>query len=133
MSPERWQQLKQILQSALERYPAQRFAFLRQACAGNAELRKEVESLVSSHDQAGNSIEVMAVEAASEMLGDDRTGRGHVRDGHRPASSRRRDCERDNRFHFVSPAEAQPGRSGHQLPNHPSQNFALAEFAISFR
>jgi serine/threonine protein kinase/TolB-like protein/Flp pilus assembly protein TadD len=70
MTPERWQQLKQIFQSALERNPAERSAFLRQACAGDPALRSEVESLISSHDQAGDSIEAMAVEAATEMLSD---------------------------------------------------------------
>ena len=60
MTPERWQQVKQIFQSALERNPAERSAFLTEACAGDAALRGEVESLISSHKQAGDSIEAMA-------------------------------------------------------------------------
>jgi len=72
MTPDRWQQLKQIFQSALERNPAERSAFLSQACADDPALRSEVESLISSHDQAGDSIEAMAAEAATEMLADDR-------------------------------------------------------------
>ncbi len=71
MTPERWQQLKQIFQSALELNPAERSAFLSRACADDPALRSEVESLIASHDQAGDSIEAMAVEAASEMLGGD--------------------------------------------------------------
>ena len=78
MTPERWQQVKQILQSALERNPAERAAFLAEACADDSALRSEVESLISSHNQAGDSIEVMAAEAATEMLADNRTGHGHV-------------------------------------------------------
>jgi Tol biopolymer transport system component len=74
MTPDRWLQLKQIFQSALERNPAERSAFLRQACAGDPALRSEVESLISSHDQAGDSIEAMAAEAATEMLSADQTG-----------------------------------------------------------
>src|SRR2546428_8064815 len=74
MTPERWQQLKQIFQSALERNPAERSAFLNQACADDPALRSEVESLISSHDQAGDSIEAMAAEAATEMLDDDQAG-----------------------------------------------------------
>jgi serine/threonine protein kinase/tetratricopeptide (TPR) repeat protein len=73
MTPERWQQLKRIFQSALERNPAERSAFLSQACADDAALRSEVESLISSHDQAGDSIEAMAVEAATEMLSTNQT------------------------------------------------------------
>ena len=72
MTPERWQQLKQIFQSALERKPAERSAFLSQACAGDPALRGEVESLISSHDQAGDSMEAMAAEAATEMLENER-------------------------------------------------------------
>lgn len=71
MTPERWQQLKQIFQSALERNPAERSAFLSQACANDPALRSDVESLIASHDQAGDSIEAMAAEAATEMLGND--------------------------------------------------------------
>src|SRR6266567_3308990 len=71
MTPERWQQLKQIFQSALERNPAERSAFLGQACADDPALRSQVESLIASHDQAGDSIEAMAAEAATEMLDDD--------------------------------------------------------------
>src|SRR5688572_12070273 len=74
MKPERWQQLKQIFQSALERNPAERSAFLNQACAGDEPLRSEVESLIASHDQAGDSIEAMAAEAATKMLANDRAG-----------------------------------------------------------
>src|SRR5687768_11859524 len=72
MTPERWQQLKQIFQSVLERKPAERSAFLNEACAGDPALRNEVESLIASHDQAGDSIEAMAAEAATEMLENER-------------------------------------------------------------
>src|SRR3989454_1391106 len=74
MTPERWQQVKQIFQSALERNPAERSAFLNQACADDPALRSEVESLISSHDQAGDSIEAIAAEAATEMLADEQPG-----------------------------------------------------------
>ena len=44
---------------------------MKEACADDPVLRSEVESLISSHDQAGDSIEAMAVEAATEMLAND--------------------------------------------------------------
>ena len=75
MTPERWQQVKQIFQSAIERSPAERSAFVAHACAGDPALRSEVESLISSHNQAGDSIQAMAAEAATEMLSDDQAGR----------------------------------------------------------
>src|SRR6184192_3060035 len=71
MTPERWQQVKQIFQSAIERPPDERDAFLARACQDNHALRSQVESLIASHDQAGDSIEAMAAEAATEMLDDD--------------------------------------------------------------
>src|SRR5262249_638651 len=72
MTPEHWLQVKQIFQSAIECPPDERAAFLARPCAGDPGLRREVESLISSHDQAGDSIEALAVEAATEMLADDR-------------------------------------------------------------
>jgi serine/threonine-protein kinase len=71
MTPERWHQVKQVFQSVIECPPDERDAFLARACAGDHELRSEVESLISSHDQAGDSIEAMAVEAATEMIAED--------------------------------------------------------------
>src|SRR5262249_10300203 len=49
-----------------------RAAFLARACAGDPQLRSEVESLISSHNQAGDSIEALADQAATEMIADDR-------------------------------------------------------------
>src|SRR5262249_2444550 len=72
MTPERWHQVKQIFQSAIERPPDERAAFLARACSGDPKLRSEVESLISSHDQAGDSIEALAAQAATEMIDDDR-------------------------------------------------------------
>jgi len=46
MTPQRWQQLEDIYQSAVEIEPNGRAAFLAKACKGDEELRREVESLV---------------------------------------------------------------------------------------
>ncbi|MCA1616292.1 MAG: serine/threonine protein kinase, partial [Acidobacteria bacterium] len=51
MNRERWRQIDTILKSVLERPAGERAAFLDAACAGDAELRREVESLVA-HDEA---------------------------------------------------------------------------------
>ena len=45
--PQQWQKVKEIVGSALERPPAQRAAYVDQACSQDRELRKEVESLLS--------------------------------------------------------------------------------------
>ncbi len=52
MTPERWQQVKALFEQALERAPDERAAFLDQACHGDEALRREVRSLLSSHDDA---------------------------------------------------------------------------------
>jgi eukaryotic-like serine/threonine-protein kinase len=48
---ERWRQLEELFQSALERAPEARAAWLDSACAEDAELRTEVEALLAAHEQ----------------------------------------------------------------------------------
>jgi serine/threonine protein kinase len=48
MTPERWQQIKGVLDEALELKAPQRSAFLDQACEGDQSLRQEVESFLAS-------------------------------------------------------------------------------------
>lgn len=55
MDADRWQQVKPILESALELNGSGRQAFLDQACA-NPSLRMEIESLLISHDEAGTGV-----------------------------------------------------------------------------
>ena len=57
MTPERWAQVRQIFEGALERAEVDRAAYLRVVCARDDELRREVESLLSSHDSAGDFLE----------------------------------------------------------------------------
>src|SRR5712691_7419977 len=68
MKPERWQQIKALLQAALEREPDQRAAFLAAACADDESLRSDVESFIGSYEQAGNFIEAPAFELMAESL-----------------------------------------------------------------
>ena len=72
MTPERYQQVKELFQSALEREGSQRKRFLDEACAGDPSLREEVESLLTSHEQAPSFIESSALEIVSKMLPDQR-------------------------------------------------------------
>jgi hypothetical protein len=67
MKPERWQQIDQVLEAALERDRNEWAAFLDQACAGDEELRREVESLLRAHEQAGSFIEKLPPEAAEAL------------------------------------------------------------------
>jgi serine/threonine protein kinase len=52
-----WQRVKDLFGAALERTPAERAAFLREACGEDASVREEVESLLEAHDSAGEILE----------------------------------------------------------------------------
>ena len=47
-----WQKVRELFHGALERGPDARAAFLREACAGDDEVRREVASLLAAHDHA---------------------------------------------------------------------------------
>jgi serine/threonine-protein kinase len=74
MKPERWQQIDNLLQSALARSPEERSAFLARACAEDELLRSEVESLVASHEDASNFLETPMSQIAAELLLNGRAG-----------------------------------------------------------
>jgi serine/threonine-protein kinase len=68
MTPERWKQVDQLIRDALDRGPAERGAFLAEACGGDDELRREVESLLGFHERAENFIETPPAEVAADWL-----------------------------------------------------------------
>ncbi len=73
MTPERWKQIDHLLEAALEWEPDQWSAFLEENCAGDAELRREVESLLTAHMQAEDFIEAPPAQAAAELLEESRS------------------------------------------------------------
>ncbi|MFN2579365.1 MAG: protein kinase, partial [Pyrinomonadaceae bacterium] len=73
MTPEHWQRIKILLQSALEREPAERSAFLDEACQGDTSLRQQVNSFIISHEQTGGFIEEPAFEVMAESLVNEQT------------------------------------------------------------
>ncbi|HEU5131136.1 MAG TPA: protein kinase, partial [Pyrinomonadaceae bacterium] len=68
MTPERWQQVKEIFNSAITHRPEERSLFISRACSGDEALRSEVESLLASHEQSGEFIDQPAFEAAASLL-----------------------------------------------------------------
>jgi serine/threonine protein kinase len=68
MDSERWKQVDDVLQSALDRLPEEREAFLRQACAGDQALEREVLSLLASEQPAGRFLEHPAIEVAARVM-----------------------------------------------------------------
>ncbi len=92
MDSDRWKQVDNLLQSALERPPGDRDAFLRQACAGDEALEREVRSLLAVEQEAGSFLDrppgAMRVSErwreVEELLAQD--SRGKIRD--RPPAER---------------------------------------------
>lgn len=68
MTPERWRQIETLYHNALRRAPEEHASFLNQACEGDEELRREIESLLASHEQAGAFIESPPDDLAAAML-----------------------------------------------------------------
>src|SRR6185295_8037205 len=56
MTPERWKRVEEVFESALERPPAERAAFLESACQGDNSLRHQVETLLGALDQGGTAV-----------------------------------------------------------------------------
>jgi non-specific serine/threonine protein kinase/serine/threonine-protein kinase len=68
MKAERWRQIEDLLDAALECEPAERGALLDRACAGDPDLRREVESLLVHKTPSENFIEAPAFVFAADLL-----------------------------------------------------------------
>src|SRR5438874_1436735 len=72
MTPERWQQINDVFQAAVELEPKRRAKFLDEVCTTDQPLRKEVDSLLASDEHEWKLIEQPALEIAAPLLADDR-------------------------------------------------------------
>ncbi len=68
--PERWRRIESLLDEVFERPAGERRAFLDQACAGNPELRAQMEVLLTADEEAGGFLATPAHQAAAELLAD---------------------------------------------------------------
>ncbi len=68
MTPERYRELEGLWHGALEKPAAERQAFVDAVCAGDEALRRELESLLASSDQAEGFLEEPPDDVAAEML-----------------------------------------------------------------
>ena len=73
MTRERWKQIDELAQAALECEGDERTAFLGEACAGDPGLRREVESQIAYQQQASKFLEEPAFKHASELIADPQT------------------------------------------------------------
>ncbi|MBV9926739.1 MAG: protein kinase [Acidobacteria bacterium] len=74
MTPERYQRVKELFHSALERTPEERPAFLAEACGDDTALLAKVEALVAANEQPGSFMDAPAYAVAAEMLTENSTG-----------------------------------------------------------
>jgi Tol biopolymer transport system component/serine/threonine protein kinase len=70
MKPERWKQVDELLEAALDCPAPERASFLDRACSGDAELRRELESLLLSDGQAETFIESPPARVAADLFTD---------------------------------------------------------------
>jgi eukaryotic-like serine/threonine-protein kinase len=73
MTPERWLQIARIFDEALGLEPERRAAFLVEACVGDDGLRREVETLLSARDRAGEFLLRDAIEIEVAQMAMERT------------------------------------------------------------
>src|SRR5215470_1328263 len=65
MDAKRWNQIKEVYDRALDLYGDEREGFLAEACGDDYDLRREVESLLAAHDDAGTFLQSPAVDVAA--------------------------------------------------------------------
>src|SRR5688572_16325690 len=65
LTPEQWKRLEAVLRGARSRGPAERAAFLDEACGGDTVLRSQIESLL-----AGSELENTLLDTARELPAD---------------------------------------------------------------
>jgi len=57
MTPERWRKVEEIFQAAVELLPEDRARYVAEVCAEDASLKRDVESLLSQDDSAGELLD----------------------------------------------------------------------------
>jgi hypothetical protein len=89
---ERWHEIKDKLDAVLKLAPEQRPAYLDQVSTADPELRRELESLIASHEQAGTDfLNVPPPQAAADPSAPNNLKSRPSRTDDRPASRDLRD------------------------------------------
>lgn len=74
MTPERWQQVEEVLQEALDLPRPERASFLDAVCGDDEDLKHEAGSLITAHDNAGDFIEEPAMAQDAHIFLSDGVG-----------------------------------------------------------
>jgi eukaryotic-like serine/threonine-protein kinase len=64
---DQWRQIDSLFRRALDIAPAERSQFLAHSCAGDDDLRRAVEAMLASHDQASRFPQQPLVQAAAPL------------------------------------------------------------------
>jgi eukaryotic-like serine/threonine-protein kinase len=65
-----WEQIKNIYDRSLDLSREERERFFTEACAGDDELRRELESLLAAHEEAGTFLQNPAIKVDPELVAD---------------------------------------------------------------
>ena len=68
MKPDRWRRVDELFESALEREPKDRAAYLDTVCADDSDLRREVEKMLKFDEQATDFIKADVFEVAAKLI-----------------------------------------------------------------
>jgi serine/threonine protein kinase len=73
VTPEQYNRVGQLYHLALELESAKRAEFLERECAGDELLRREVESLIASHEEQETFLAALAVEVVARQMAEETT------------------------------------------------------------
>ena len=108
MTPERWRRIDDLFDAALRLDPAEREAWLRDACGGDDDLRAEVGRLLAQDERADRDGFLTPPEATGRPP--DRTGSWPPRGASRPPRRARADRPPSGTRRSTTPAASRPGR-----------------------
>jgi serine/threonine protein kinase len=74
MNQSRWQRVEELFHAALEREPSARDAFLTEACNGDSELRREIESLIAAAEPKFEFLDRPAMEVEAKAMSREHSG-----------------------------------------------------------
>jgi serine/threonine protein kinase/Tol biopolymer transport system component len=73
MKADRWRQVEELYDAAVELPVAERERFVREACAGDEDLRRELLSLLEAEQKAGDFMEAPALDLAAQVVARERS------------------------------------------------------------
>jgi serine/threonine protein kinase len=77
MKAERWRQVEELYDAALELPVAERAQFVHEACAGDEDLRRELSSLLAAEQKVGDFMESPALDIAAKAVAQEQSPAKH--------------------------------------------------------